>query len=269
MKLLGLCCVLSLAAMTACASVSDDRTAAVLRELAPTGKLRVGVVVAPITTPFFVTKDPATGQLRGAAVDLGAELARKLGVPFEQVAYPVGEGLLEGANAGMWDVAFMPVDRERAKVVDFGPAYFLFESTYLVPSGSSIRSIADVDRPGVRVVALPKSTQAVHLSKSLTRATLLVGTVEEQIAMLRSGKADAITSGRPGLTKLAATLPGARVLDGSFASSSIAVAVPKNRPAALAYVGDFVEAAKASGAVRRAFDNAGLKDFTVAPAGAR
>ncbi len=269
MKLLKLCCVLSLVAVTACASVSDDRTAAPLKELAPTGKLRVGIVVAPIATPFFATKDPATGQLRGVTVDLGNELARKLSVPFEPATYPVGGELQEGARLGTWDVAFMPVDRERGKVVDFGPAYFLFESTYLVPPGSPIRTIAEVDRPGMRVVALPKSTQAVHLSKSLMHATLLFGTVEEQIEMLRSGKADAITSGRPGLTRLAANLPGARVLDGSFASSSIAVAVPKNRPAALKYVSDFIEAAKATGVVRRAFDNAGLKDFTVAPAGAR
>lgn len=269
MKLREAYCALSFVTLTACASVSDDKTAAAVKELAPTGKLRVGIVVAPLATPFFATKDAATGQLRGVAVDLGSELARKLGVPFDPVAYPVGQAILEGAGAGTWDVAFMPVDHERAKFVDFGPAYFLFESTYLVPSGSSIRTIADVDRPGVRVVALPKSTQAAHLGKSLTQATLLVGTVEEQIAMLRSGRADAITSGRPGLTRLAASLPGARVLDGSFASSSIAVAVPKNRPAALAYASDFVEAAKSSGAVRRAFDNAGLRDFTVAPAGAR
>lgn len=269
MKLLKLCCVLSLATVTACTSISDDRAAAASKELAPTGKLRVAIVVTPISTPFFATKDPATGQVRGVTVDLGAELARKSRVPLELVAYSVAGSLLEDANSGLWDVSFMPVDREREKVVDFGPAYFLLESTYLVPPGSSIRSIADVDRPGVRVVTLPKSAQAVHLSKSLTQATLLVGTVEEQIEMVRSGKADAITSGRTGLSRYAASLPGARILDGSYLSSSIAVAVPKNRPAALAYVSDFIEEAKASGAVRRAFDNAGLRDFTVAPAGAR
>ena len=268
MKLREVYCALPFLALTACASISDENAAAAVKELAPTGKLRVGIVVAPLATPFFAMKDAATGQLRGVTVDLGAELARKLGVPFEPVAHSVG-ALLAGAAAGTWDVAFMPADQERAKLVDFGPAYFLFESTYLVPADSSIRTIADVDRPGVRVVALPTSTQAVHLGKSLTQATLLLGTVEEQVAMLRSGRADAITSGRPGLTRLAASLPGARVLDGSFASSSVAVAVPKNRPAALAYASDFVEEAKSNGAVRRALDNAGLKDFTVAPAGAR
>jgi len=248
------------------ADAQTTKDAAALKELTPTGKLRVGIVIAPVAAPFFATKDPATGQLRGVTVDLGAELAQKLGVPLDLVAYPATAALLESANSEARDVTFLPVDREREKVVDLGPAYFLFESTYLVPAGSTIRTIADVDRPAVRVVARDKSTQMVNLSKSLKNATLLhVATVEEQFEMVRSGKADAITSGRPVLANLAARLPGARVLDGSFASSRIAVAVPKNRPAALEYVSDFMEAAKASGSVQRAFDNAGLKDVTVAP----
>lgn len=271
MKLFKWWWVLVVALVSACASIPDAMTAAARKELAPTGKLRVGIVIAPVAAnPFFATKDPATGQPRGVTVDLGAELAQKLGVPLELVAYPAAAALLEGATSGAWDVTFLPVDREREKVVDFGPAYFVTESTYLVPPGSTIRSIAEVDRPGVRVAARAKSTQAVHLSKSLKNATLLLpGTVEEHFEMLRSAKADAIASARPVLLSLAADLPGARVLDGSFVSTSIAVAVPKNRPAALAYVSEFIETAKATGVVWRAFDNAGLKDVMVAPAAAR
>jgi polar amino acid transport system substrate-binding protein len=43
------------------------------------------------------------------------------------------------------------------------------------------------------------------------------------------------------------------------------VAVPKNRPASLAYVSTFIEQAKANGTVRRALDNAGLTKAAVAP----
>jgi polar amino acid transport system substrate-binding protein len=150
--------------------------------------------------------------------------------------------------------------------LDDAGAYYLTESTYLVPASSKIKSVTEVDRPGVRVVARSQSTQAVILSRSLKNATLLlVGTVQEQDDALRSGKADAIASGRPGLANMATKLSGSRILDGSFASASTAVAVPKNRSAALEYVSDFIETAKASGSVQRAIDKAGLMGGTVAP----
>src|SRR5262245_63562083 len=119
MAALKLCIALSLALATGCASISDRPNAAALKELAPTGKLRVGIFVAPVVTPLFVTKDPSTGELRGVTVTLGTELARKLGVPHEFVAYSVAGEMEKGANSGAWDVSFMPVDLERQKLMDF------------------------------------------------------------------------------------------------------------------------------------------------------
>ncbi len=270
MRPFTLCYVLSAAVSTACASIPDERTAQALKELAPTGKLRVGIAVAPAVSAFFAMKDPASGRPRGVTVDLGAELAQTLGVPLELIAYPNSGELTDAATRGAWDVAFMPVDRDREKVVDFGPAYSLFESTYLVPSGSAIRSIGEVDRPGVRVVAIENTTTARSASRSLKNATLLrFRTVEELHEMVRAGNADAVALSRESLQGLAARLPGARILPGSFHSSGVAVAVPKNRPAALAYVSDFIETAKASGSVQRALDTAGLKGANVAPASPR
>lgn len=270
MKLLKWWWVLCAVALSACTSIQNTKTSAALKELAPTGKLRVGIVIAAAASPFFATKDPTTGQPRGVTVDLATELAQRLGVPLELVVYSAVPPLLEGATSGAWDATFLSVDREREKFVDFGPAYYLTESTYLVPASSKIRTVTEVDRPGVRVVARSQSTQAVQLRKSLKSATLLlVGTVEEQDDALRSGKADAIASGRPGLVNMATKFPDARVLDGSFSSASTAVAVPKSRFAALAYLSDFIETAKASGSVQRALDNAGLIGGTMAPASPR
>jgi len=261
--------------LCACALLTDAAAAEPPNGMAPTGKLRIGIVVAPVQgSPFFVTIDPATGKPRGVTVDLGTELARKLGVPPELVSYPTAAALLDAATSDAWDVTFVNVNRERRereKRVELGAAYYVAESGYLVPANSPIGSIAEVDRPGVRVAARIKGTQALHLSTSLKHATLLLpGTVEEQIEMLRSSKADVIASGRLVLLSFAANnLPGSRILDGSFDSVSVVIAVPKGRLAPLAYANDFIETAKTTGIVLRAFEDAGLKDLTVAPAGAR
>src|SRR5690349_18901547 len=50
-----------------------------MKELAPTGKLRVGVVFAPSKSLFFNVKDGERAS--GITADIAAALAQKLGVP--------------------------------------------------------------------------------------------------------------------------------------------------------------------------------------------
>lgn len=249
-----------------CAPQAGSAQSGAEKELAPSGSLRVAIATAPAVSTFFSTLDSATGRPRGVAVDLGADLALKLGVPVTYVHYRNSGDLTAGATRGEWDVSFMPVDEERARVVDFGPAYNLFESTYLVPATSTIRTLAEVDQPGVRIAVIGNTTTGRSAERQIKRGSLRsYRTVDELRDALAGNNVDAVGLSTTSLRMLAAMLPGARILDGSFHSTANAVAVPKNRPAALAFVSEYIEAAKASGEVRRAFDRAGLTDAVVAP----
>jgi polar amino acid transport system substrate-binding protein len=262
MKPLAIVAAVATLALTWSASAQDK--AAVLKELAPTGTLRVGVAVAPNAGAGNVAMNPP----RGVAIDLGREMALKLDVPVEFVSYPNSGALTDAADSGAWDVAFIPVDAERKKKVAFGAAHIVLQSTYLVAPGSTIRTLADVDRPGVRVVAVENTATSRAAQASLKNVTIAtVKSGGELFEMLRSGKADAIAQSRESLTALSARLPGSRVLDGAYMNSYVAVAVPRNKPAALAYASAFVEQAKASGSVRRSLDSIGLKSSVVPPAG--
>jgi len=257
---------LAFASVAACAPLPVN-LGAPPQELAPTGKLRVGIGVGAVSSAFWATRDPATGRPKGVTVDLGIDLARKINLPLEFVVYNNSGEVTAAGPLGEWDVAFMPVDAERAKMVDFGPAYFLVESTYLVPAGSSVRGIEDVDRPGTRVIGIEGTTTARSAQRSLTHVKLqTVRTIDELYEAMRSGTADAIALGRESLDSFAANFPGSRVLPGHFQATGVAIAVPKNHPLALSYVSAYIEDAKASGVVRRALDNAGMKDAAVAPA---
>jgi polar amino acid transport system substrate-binding protein len=240
--------------------------AAPAKDVAPGGTLRVGIGVGPVPSAFWATRDPASGEPRGVTVDLARELARGLGVPLRLVVYANSGEVTAGGPRGEWDVAFMPMDEERAKVVDFGPAYYLTTSTYLVAAGSPIRTLADVDRPGVRVAAVEGTTTARSAARSLKNTSVKTyRTADELLELARSGGADAIALGRESLAGMQAKLPGATILDGYFHATGTAVAVPKGRPAALAYMTGFMEEAKKNGTVRRALDAAGMKDSPVAP----
>jgi polar amino acid transport system substrate-binding protein len=262
--------IVSAALLVAVLAVGGARAddAAAKKELAPTGKLRVGIAVAPTPGAGNVASD-ASGGYRGVAVDLGAELAQKLGVPVEFVPYPNSGALTDAVTGGAWDVAFLPVDAARKKMVDFGSAHIVLQSTYLVAPGSPIATLADVDKAGVRVAGVENTATARAAAASLKQNTVatLVKTADELFDLLKSGKADAIALSRESLTQLSRKLPGSRVLDGAYLNSYVAVAVPKGKPAALAYASTFVDAAIAAGSVRRSLDKIGMQTSTVpAPA---
>jgi polar amino acid transport system substrate-binding protein len=263
-KRIELCGIALAAAIAAGGPVTAEENAA-LKELVSTGKLRVGIVFAPAASAFFVIKD-SRGQPHGVTVDLGTELARRLGVPVEFMIAPNSGLVTDATESGTIDVAFMPVDEERKKRVDFGPAYYVVESTYLVTGASGIKTLAEVDRPNVRIVGIANTTTIRAASRSLKNTTITAATsVGEAVEMLRTGKAEAFALSRDSLPPFMAELPGSLIVDGGFQQTGIAIAVPKNRPVALAYVAAFMESAKASGIVRRALDNAGLKNEKVAP----
>jgi polar amino acid transport system substrate-binding protein len=230
-----------------------------MNELIPTGRLRAGVVFAPAPSPLFVVKDNR-GAPRGVTVDLSIELARQLGVEVEFLV-----ALIDALTSGAIDVSFMPIDEERRKRIDFGPTYFLVESTYLATEASGIRSVDDVDRPGVRVVGIANTTTIRAAARTLKHTTIsAMQSVGEAVGMLAAGKADAFALSRDSLPPFAKMLPGSRIVTGGFQLTGVAIAVPKGRPEALAYVTKFLEKAKNTGVVRRALDAAGFPDEPVA-----
>lgn len=246
-----------------CAGMQTGASSETKAALAPTGKLRVGFLS---TTPLHGTKDAASGEFKGIAVDLGKELARRMGVPFEPVAYSSVPALIAGAKTGEWDVATMGINAERALVVDFSAPYMEVEFSYLVPQGSSISTLSDVDRPGVRIGVLEKSSPDAYLTGALRSATLVrVPTVAGMVESLRGGRADTLFGTKAAMLSQAEKLAGARVLEGRSGREDTAMAIPKGRDLSAAYVRKFVESAKSEGLVKAAIERSGLRGVVVAP----
>jgi polar amino acid transport system substrate-binding protein len=204
--------------------------------------------------------------MKGVGFDLGRELAGRLGVPFEPVVYPAVGALLEGGKSGAWDVAFVGFSTERAKEWDFTGLHLQIEFGYLVPAGSSISEMADVDRVGVRVAVQEKSQPDVFIARTLKNATVVRGSsLAATLEMLTSGNADAIFSIKPSLYEVSNRLPGSRVLDGRLGIDPHAMVMPKGRGVGAAYAREFVEDAKSGGSVKAAIERVGMRGAVVAP----
>lgn len=234
-------------------------------DLVQAGRLRVGLGLG---TSAIAIKNPVTGELRGPAIDMGRALAARIGVDFVAVEYPRPGAVLEGVQTNAWDVAFLVIDPERAKQVDFAPPHMQSDFTYLVLAGSSIYKVADADQPGVRIAVPRGDASDLLLTRLLKKAELIrTETIPAAAELLRTGGAHAQAAPRPVLLAESVKQPGSRVLADGFAVISFAALVPKGQAGRLAYVSEFIEGAKASGLVKQIIEDAGLRGVQVAPAG--
>lgn len=246
-----------------CAGMQTGPSSETRAAVAPTGKLRVGFISG---SPIHATKDAASGEFKGVAVDLGKELARRIGVPFEPVAYSSVPALIAAAKTGQWDVATMGINTERALLVDFTAPYMEVEFSYLVPQGSPISTLSDVDRPGIRIGVVEKSSPDVHLTGTIRSATLVrAPTIAGMVESLRAGRADVLFGTKAGMLSQAEKLAGARVLEGRSGGEETGMAIPKGSDLGAAYVRQFVESAKSEGLVKAAIERAALRGVVVAP----
>ena len=243
--------------------MTQPLSAAVLSDLAPIGQMRVGINYG---NPVLATKDPGSGALRGVAVDLAHELGKRVNLPVELVAFDSAGKMFDVVKDGAWDMAFLAIDPDRANQIDFTAPYIEIEGTYLVPPGSPIRAIEDVDRKGVRMGISSGSAYDLFLSRSIQHAELIrAPDPNGAFELIFSGKVHVLAGVRQHLVANAKKLAGSRVLDGRFLAIQQALGIVKGRAAGARYLREFIEDVKASGLVAEAIERAGVGGVSVAP----
>jgi polar amino acid transport system substrate-binding protein len=236
---------------------AQTASAEVAKQLTPTGKLRVAVLMLS----YFTNEEG--GTLKGWAPELGVELARRLGTPYELVHIENPADMIEAFRANRVDLAFIGITKDRAVVFDFGPVIIGLRTTFLVPAGSKITSIPEVDQAGVRIVVPARSAQGEHLDKIITKATMVrvpVETPQPAVDLIVAGKADAFSHVVPMLATARPSLPGSRILPGSYYNVPIAIGYAKGQSAAVVeFCRKFAEDIKTSGFLQKALDRMGSK----------
>lgn len=237
----------------------------VFSELAPTGVLRAGINMANF---LLVSGSSPAGEPKGVAPDLAREIAARLGVPVAYVPFARPGELADAAGQNVWDIGLIAAEPARAEKIAFTAAYAEIEATYLVPTGSPLKTIAEVDRPGVRIAVAARSAYDLWLSRHIAHAELVrAGSLDGAYEQFVADKLDALAGLRPRLLKDVEQLPGARILDGQFTAVQQAVGTAKGNEAGAAFLCDFVEEAKASGLVARLIERHHIRGLSVAPAG--
>jgi polar amino acid transport system substrate-binding protein len=227
-----------------------------IAELAPTGALRAAINVGNF---LLVSGRSASGEPEGIAPDLAREVANRLGVAVRYVPFARPNALADAADDGVWDIGLIGAEPQRAGKIVFTGPYVEIEATYLVPPGSTIASMADVDRPGVRIAVLAGAAYDLWLERNIRNATLVrANSADAASKLVLDRKADALAGLRPGLVGDLEREPGARILQGRFTAVQQAIGTQRRNAAGAAFLAAFVKDAKASGLVARLIARHGM-----------
>ncbi len=234
-------------------------------ELAPTGVLRAGINMGNF---LLVTGRTPEGDPDGCSPDMARAIAARLGVSLKLVPFKTPGELGDAVGGNVWDIGLIGAEPQRAEKIAFTAAYVEIEATYLVPAGSPIQSVSDVDKPGVRVITSARSAYGLWLENNIKHASLILAEgLDGSFNRFVEEKLDALSGLRPRLIEDVKKLPGARILDGQFAAVQQAVGTAKANTAGAAFLREFVEEAKASNFVKSLIEKHGtVGRLAVAPA---
>jgi|SRR6185369_13103684 len=258
--------MLLFAAMAPAFAQSGGVTPDVLKDLAPTGKLRAAINLG---NSVLAQTDPATGKPKGITPDLANELGKRLGVPVELVTFNAAGKVFEAVKTNVWDIAFVAIEPVRAAEIEFTAPYVIIEGTYMVPKDSPLKQISDVDRAGVRIAVGVGSAYDLFLTRTIKNATIVrasMGGGQAMIDMFVKDKLEVAAGVKQPLVAYAATHPEVRVMDGHFMEIQQAMGTPKGRLAGAAYLRAFVEEMKASGFVAEAIKRSNQQAAVAPPA---
>ncbi len=244
--------------------MTQEFTQEIVKELAPTGTLRAGINLSNF---LLVTGKSPSGEPEGVAPDMARAIADRLGVKLKLVPFKTPGELADAAGSNVWDIGLIGAEPARAEKITFSAAYVEIEATYLVPAGSAIQTLDEVDRPGVRVAVMARSAYDLWLARNIKHAQLVrADGGDAAFDLFVNEKLEALAGLRPGLLGAVGKLPGARILDGQFTAVQQAVGTGKANAAGAAFLQHFVEEAKASGFVAELIARHHVRGLSVAPA---
>lgn len=253
--------VLSTLAIVLAAGVSS----ALAADLIPGGTLRATFIS---TNPVQARQDAKTGEVTGPAADLARELGKRLGVRVTITGAQGVNGVLASVRDGQADIGFLAYDPVRAKEVDYAQTYALAQNTYLVLDGSPLRSLAEIDRAGIRIGVTEGDTADLVLTRTLKNAELWRnkgGDMDAAFRALQAKEIAAYATNRQRLHELSQRHAGLRMLAENFYGVEQSIIVKKGNVQLLQRIEAFLDEARTSGLIAGAIARSGIVGLDVAP----
>lgn len=223
-----------------------------IQQLAPRGVLRAGINMSNF---LLVSQVENNGHVNGVSPQMAAAIAAELGVELELIQYKGPGDVADAAKTDAWDIANIAAEAERAQCISFSPAYCEIQATYLLPPGSPIKTLDDVDQPGIRIAVKERAAYDLWLKANLQHATLIrAPSLDDSFTRFKDEGLDVLAGLRPKLMEQQVLMPGSYLFDNCFTAVQQSIGCPKGKPLATAYLQDFINRAKQTGLVASLID---------------
>ena len=232
--------------------------AAVTEDIAPTGVLRASINLGNPVLAHGTPESPS-----GVAVEIARELAARLDVPLQLLCVDAARKSFDAISTGQADICFLAIEPARQAEVAFTAPYVVIEGVFAVRKSSSIETIADVDRGGVRVGVKNGSAYDLFLSRTLEHAAVVRG--DEGVDTFLQLGLDVAAGIRQPLAAFVESHSDLRLLDGRFMEIRQALGTTRTRAAeTIRFLHAFIEELKAGGLIADALQRAN-QSASVAP----
>jgi len=216
---------------------------------------------------LLVNSQSTTGEPVGVSPDMAQAIADKLGVKLALLPYKGPGEVADGATTHQWDIANIASEAERAKTITFSPAYCEIQATYLLPAGSDIVAMEDVDKLGVRISVKQRAAYDLWLTQNLHNASLIrSASMDDSFNLFKDQSLEVLAGLRPRLLEDAKQLPGSKLMDESFTAVQQSIGCLPGKTEAAEFLSRFVADSIASGFVAELIEKHGVDGkLSVAP----
>ena len=242
--------------------MTPEQRQTIARELAPSGTLRAGINLSNF---LLVSGRHDNGDPYGVAPDMAKAIGTELDLPVQLVPFESPGAIVDATADNTWDICLIGAEPARAAIISFTTAYVEILATYLVPAGSPLQTIADVDRPGVRIAVAERAAYDLWLVANIKHASLFHAQgIDAAFQLFVDQKLEALACLKPRLLDDVQKLPGSRILDGQFTSVQQAIGTHKHHSQGAEFLSRFVREATTNGLVANLIAKHGVSGLSVA-----
>jgi glutamate transport system substrate-binding protein len=206
------------------AAVEEFPAGSTMAELQEAGEITIGV---KFDVPPFGLNNPQTGEVEGFDVDLGTYIAERLGVEpvFREATTDNRIPLLVDGTIDLI-LSTMTITEERDLEIDFSEPYYVANGDVLVPEGSDIQSLEDLN--GNTVCTALGSTYQETIKQEAPDAQLrLVDLYSECFDQVQTGQVDAVSTDNVILTGMTIQDDSLQLLDLDYTTEPYGAGIPE------------------------------------------
>lgn len=226
-----------------------------VKQFSPLGYMRVALNHG---NRVLVSRDKS-GSAYGISVDLAKALAKSLNVELKFVEYERAIDVFSSAIKNEWDVCFLAVDPERAKMLDFTEPYIGIEGSYLAAAHCDAKDAVALVDSGAKVGSVDGSAYSLNLLRQPVAENLIMySDIHAALDAMDAKEVVAIAGIASAMRGESDKRVGSRVLQPAFMEIRQAMAMPRGRELACAYLKQFLTDAAITGKVGNILEKYGV-----------